>query len=148
MGFQVVSGDRGLLLNLSGWTAVLTLKKEIKIPYSSIEEIRVGQFHFPWTSVIKKTGISASGYKAGIFIIEGEKSFLAYHNENEVMMLRLKGSEFDQVVFESGDRQHLVNEILRRCPSIPVTNALISLHRLKVSTTAKERCITNVYRLQ
>ncbi|MEI3611514.1 hypothetical protein [Pseudogracilibacillus sp. SO30301A] len=38
MSFQVVLGDRELLLNISGWTAVLTLRKEIKIPYTSKEQ--------------------------------------------------------------------------------------------------------------
>lgn len=121
MSFQVVAGDRVLLLNISGWTAALTLRKEIKIPYTSIEEIRVGKFHFPLTAAIKRTGITTFDYKAGIFIIEGEKYFLVYRSTNEVVMLRLKGCEFDQVVFERGDQEQLVNDILRRCPSLNVT---------------------------
>ncbi|CAM4009032.1 hypothetical protein [Lederbergia lenta] len=118
MSFQVVAGDRELLLNISGWTAALTLRREIKIPYTSIEEIRVGKFHFSWTAAIKRTGITTFGYKAGIFMIEDEKYFLAYHNENEVVMLKLKGCEFDHIVFESRNYEQLVHEIMRDCPSI------------------------------
>ncbi|WP_026909286.1 hypothetical protein [Paucisalibacillus globulus] len=118
MGFQVVAGDRELLLNISGWTAALTLRREIKIDYISIEEIRVGKFHFPWTVAIKRTGITTFGYKAGIFMIEDKKYFLAFHNENEVVMLKLKGCEFDYIVFESRNYKQLVHEIMRNCPSI------------------------------
>lgn len=118
MSFQVVAGDRELLLNISGWTAALTLRREIKIPYTSIEEIQVGKFQFPWTAAIKRTGITTLGYKAGIFMIEDEKYFLAYHNENEVVMLKLKGCEFDHIVFESRNYKQLVHKIMRNCPSI------------------------------
>ncbi|MBS4220047.1 hypothetical protein KHA96_17175 [Bacillus sp. FJAT-49711] len=118
MSFQVMAGDRELLLNISGWTAALTLRREIKIPYTSIEEIRVEKFHFPWKAAIKRTGITTFGYKAGIFMIEDEKYFLAYHNENEVVMLKLKGCEFDHIVFESRNYKQLVHEIMRNCPSI------------------------------
>ncbi|MEI3614445.1 hypothetical protein [Pseudogracilibacillus sp. SO30301A] len=118
MSFQVVAGDRELLLNISGWTAALTLRREIKIPYTSIEEIRVGKFHFPWTTAIKRTGITTFKYKAGIFMIKDEKYFLAYHNENEVVMLKMKGCEFDHIVFESRNYKQLIHEIMRNCPSI------------------------------
>ncbi|MBO0994950.1 hypothetical protein [Bacillus sp. SD088] len=118
MSFQVVAGDRELLLNISGWTAALTLRKEIKISYTSIEEIQLGKFHFPWTAAIKKTGITTFGYKAGIFMIEDKKYFLAYHNQNEVVILQLKCCEFDHVVFESENPRQLVHEMMRNCPSI------------------------------
>ncbi|GIN59733.1 hypothetical protein MUB24_20270 [Lederbergia sp. NSJ-179] len=121
MSFQVVAGDRELRLNISGWTAALTLRKEIKIPYTSIEEIRVGKFPFPWTAAIKRTGITTSGYKAGIFMIKDEKYFLAYHNQNEVVMLQLKGCEFDHVVFESSNYKQLVHEMRKNCPSINIS---------------------------
>lgn len=120
MGFQVVTGERDLLLNISGWTAVLTLRKEIRIPYTSIEEIQFGKFRFPWTEAIKRTGITTFGYKAGIFIIEDKKYFLAYHNVNEVIMLRLKGCEFDHVVFECSNHKQLVHEMMRSCPSVNI----------------------------
>ncbi|KRG13655.1 hypothetical protein ACA30_14210 [Virgibacillus soli] len=118
MSFQVVADDRDLRLNISGWTAALTLRREIKIPYTSMEEIHVGTFHFPWTAAIKRTGITTSSYKAGIFMIEDKKYFLAYHNENKVVMLKLRGGEFDYIVFESKNDKQLVHEIMRHCPSI------------------------------
>ncbi|MBO0994430.1 PH domain-containing protein [Bacillus sp. SD088] len=118
MSFQIMTGDQELRLNISGWTAALTLRKEIKIPYSSIEEIRVGKFHFPWAAAIKRTGITTTGYKAGIFIIEDKKYFLAYHHADQVVMLQLKGCEFDHVVFESENPKQVVHEMMRNCPSI------------------------------
>ncbi|GIN97470.1 hypothetical protein J6TS1_33400 [Siminovitchia terrae] len=120
MSFQVVSNDNELLLKISGWTAALTMRKEIKIPYTMIEEIRVGSYKFPWKTAVKRTGITTSGHKAGIFMIEGKKYFLAYHSANEIVMLRLKEHEFDYVVFESGNNEQLVNDILKRCPSINI----------------------------
>ncbi len=120
MRFQVVSNDNELLLNIPGWTAALTMRKEIKIPYTLIEEIRVGSYSFPWKTAIKRTGITTSGQKAGIFIIEGKKYFMAYHNANEIIMLRLKEHEFDYVVFESGNKEQLVNDIKKHCPSINI----------------------------
>ncbi|MBW8348004.1 hypothetical protein K0H71_00930 [Bacillus sp. IITD106] len=124
MSFQVVAGDRELILNISGWTAALTLRKEIKIPYTSIEEIRVGKFHFPWTAAIKRAGITTFGYKAGIFMIINEKYFLAYYNANEVIMLCLKGCEFDHVVFESSNHKQLVHEMMKNCPSVNLNENL------------------------
>lgn len=121
MGFQIMAGEHELELNISGWTAVLTLKREIKIPYTSIEEIRIGSFNFPWATAIRRSGITTLSYKAGIFNIDDEKYFLAYRKANEVVMLCLKGFEFDRVVFESKDREQLVNDIQRRYPSILIT---------------------------
>ncbi|MCC3372086.1 hypothetical protein [Cohnella sp. REN36] len=77
MSVQVVLGDRGVEVNISGWTAVTNLRKTIHIPYSSIEEVQSGNFKFPWTAV-KRTGIASPRYKAGVFIIDGKKYFLSY----------------------------------------------------------------------
>lgn len=113
MSVQVVLGDRGVEVNISGWTAVTNLRKTIQIPYASIEEVQSGNFRFPWTAV-KRTGIAAPGYKAGIFIIDGKKYFLSYHDPYKVVILDLKGFEFDKIVVESDNPEQLVNHILLR----------------------------------
>lgn len=113
MGFQVILGDRGIEVNISGWTAVTTLRKTIQIPYASIEEVQPGNFKFPWTAV-KRTGIASPRYKAGIFIIDEKKYFLAYHDACKVVILDLKRFEFDKIVIESDDPEQLANHILLR----------------------------------
>ncbi|MCM3322405.1 hypothetical protein [Cytobacillus kochii] len=47
-----------------------------------------GSFKFPLTA-IKRTDITTVGYKAGLFIINKKKYFLSYHNEEQVVLLRL-----------------------------------------------------------
>jgi len=111
MSVQVVLGDLGVEVNISGWTAVTTLRKTIQIPYASIEKVQSGNFKFPWTAV-KRTGIAAPRYKAGIFIIDEKKYFLAYHDADKVVILDLKGFEFDQIVIESDNPEQLANHIL------------------------------------
>ncbi|MGF9965122.1 hypothetical protein [Bacillus rhizoplanae] len=116
MSVQIVLDDSDLILNISGWTAVTTLRKKIKIPYTSVEEVQVGNFKFPWTA-IKRTGITTFGYKAGLFIIDEKQYFLSYHDANKVIILSLKGYEFDKIVIESEAPEQLANTILMRCSS-------------------------------
>ena len=114
MSVQVVLDDSAFILNISGWMTVATLRKEIKIPYTMIEGVQAGGFKFPWTA-IKRTGITTAGYKAGHFVIDGKKYFLSYHDANKVVILDLKGYEFDKIVIESEDPEQLANDILMRC---------------------------------
>ncbi|MFJ7935928.1 hypothetical protein [Sporosarcina sp. NPDC096371] len=117
MRIQLVFEECDLLLKISGWTAVLTQRRNIKIPYTSIENVQVGHFKYPWTA-IKKTGIATSSYKAGLFIIDGDKYFLSFNDADNVVTLDLKGFEFDKIVIEIEDRKQLANELLTRCSSI------------------------------
>lgn len=113
MGVQVNLGNMDIDFKISGWTAVACLRKEIKIPYTSIEQVRVGNFELPWNAV-KRTGISVPhGYKAGYFLYNGQKYFLSYHDANQAVILDLKGCEFDKVVFQSEAPQHLADHILK-----------------------------------
>ncbi|MDH4617698.1 hypothetical protein [Brevibacillus sp. AY1] len=100
MSVQVVQGDQDLFLHISGWTAVATLRRKIAIPYSTVEEVQVGNFQFPWTA-IKRTGITSLGYKAGHFLIDEKKYFLSFHDDNRAVILSLKDNEFDHIVMES-----------------------------------------------
>ncbi|MGG4094704.1 PH domain-containing protein [Paenibacillus lautus] len=113
MSVQVVLGDRGVEVNISGWTAVTNLRRTIQIPYASIEEVQSGNFKFPWTAV-KRTGIATPRYKAGVFIIDKKKHFLSYHDASKVVILDLKGFEFDKIVIESDNPEQLTNHILLR----------------------------------
>ncbi|QED48488.1 PH domain-containing protein [Cytobacillus dafuensis] len=117
MSVQVVLEDTELILDISGWTSITTLKRKIKIPYNSVVEVQTGSFKFPLTS-IKRTGITTLDYKAGIFLIDGKKHFLTYHEDNKVIILSLKENEFDKVVIESEDPEQLANNILLRCSSL------------------------------
>jgi len=116
MSVQIVLDDSDLILNISGSTAITTMRRKIKIPYTSVEEVQVGNFKFPWTA-IKRTGITTFSYKAGIFVIDGKKYFLCYHDTNKVVILDLKGYEFDKIVIESEEPEQLANNILMRCSS-------------------------------
>ncbi|GIP32533.1 PH domain-containing protein [Paenibacillus sp. J2TS4] len=115
MSIQMILSDRDITLKLSGWTAVACLRGEVKIPYSSIEKVQAGNFEFPW-SAVKRTGISFPNYKAGSFLIQGAKYFLSYHDPDKVVILDLKGCEFDKVVMESEAPEQLADHILQHCP--------------------------------
>ncbi|GGG07533.1 hypothetical protein [Paenibacillus aceti] len=114
MGMQVVLGERELSVKISGMEVYAILKKELKIPYASIVNVQTGSFEFPLTAV-RRTGITTMGYKAGSFVIHGEKYFLSYHNAHQVVILSLKGAEFDKIVLESEAPEQLANDIRARC---------------------------------
>jgi hypothetical protein len=114
MSVQVVSGDSEFVLDISGWTAAATLRRKIIVPYTSIENVQAGNFKFPWTAV-RRTGIAALGYKAGHFVMDGEQYFLSYHDADKVVILDLKGHEFDKMVLESADPEQLANTIAKNC---------------------------------
>ncbi|WP_251407292.1 MULTISPECIES: PH domain-containing protein [Paenibacillus] len=117
MGMQVVLGDRELIVNISGLEVAAILKKEIKIPYTTIVDVQPGSFEFPWTAV-KRAGITTMSYKAGSFVIHGEKYFLSYHDAHKVVILSLEGAEFDKIVLESEAPEQLANDIRARCFSL------------------------------
>ncbi|WP_148466580.1 PH domain-containing protein [Paenibacillus sp. GM2] len=114
MSVQVVLGDRELIVNISGLEVAAILKKEIKIPYASIVDVQPGSFEFPWTAV-KRTGITTNNYKAGSFVIQREKYFLAYHDAHKVVILNLDGAEFDKIVLGSEAPEQLANDIRSHC---------------------------------
>ncbi|MFD0714380.1 PH domain-containing protein [Paenibacillus sp. GCM10027626] len=113
MSIQVILGDRALILNFSSWAAVTNLRSRIEIPYTSIDELQVGAFEFPLTA-IRKTGISALNYKAGVFVIDGKKYLLSYRDASKVVILGLKEHEFNKIVIESEAPEQLVNNLLLR----------------------------------
>lgn len=113
MSIQAVLGDRALILNFSSWAAVTNLRSRIEIPYDSIDELQAGTFEFPLTA-IKRTGIASLNYKAGVFIINEKKYLLSYYDASRVVIIGLKGHEFNKIVIESEAPEELVNNILLR----------------------------------
>ncbi|MEK3723007.1 hypothetical protein [Paenibacillus sp. FSL H8-0034] len=115
MSVQVILENHEVVLKITGWTALASLRKEIKIPYASIQNVQIGNFDFPWGAV-KRAGISVPyGYKAGNFLHEGHKYFLSFHDSTQVVMLDLKESEFDKVVIQSQAPEELVDLISKNC---------------------------------
>jgi hypothetical protein len=115
MSVQVILENHEVVLKITGWTAVASLRKEIKIPYASIKNVQTGNFDFPWGAV-KRAGISVPyGYKAGNFLHKGHKYFLSFHDSTQVVMLDLKDSEFDKVVIQSQAPEELVDLISKNC---------------------------------
>jgi hypothetical protein len=112
----VVTGDSEFVLDISGWTAVASLRKKIVVPYTSVKNVQTGNFKFPWTAV-RRAGIAALGRKAGHFIMDGEQYFLSYRDADKVVILDLKGHEFDKMVLESADPGQLANTIVELCSS-------------------------------
>ncbi|TDF94728.1 hypothetical protein [Paenibacillus piri] len=116
MGVQVNLGNSEIVFNISGWTALTSLRREIKIPYTSIENVQAGHFEFPWKAV-KRAGINfPNGYKAGEFLYNGQKYFLSFRDGNHVVILDLKGCEFDKVVIQSEAPKQLADHIMEHCP--------------------------------
>lgn len=116
MSVQVVAGDSEFVLDISGWTAVATLRRKIIVPYTSVENVRTGNFKLPWTAV-RRTGIAATGYKAGHFVLDGEQYFLSFHDTGKVVILDLIGHEFDKMVLEIADPEQLINTISKCSPA-------------------------------
>ncbi|GAA3401514.1 hypothetical protein ACFFNY_13815 [Paenibacillus hodogayensis] len=115
MSIQVNLDKHDIVLHISGLTALANLRKEVRIPYDSIVNVRAEHFEFPW-SAVKRTGIAMpNGYKAGHFLHAGQQYFMAYRDADQAVVLDLKGCEFDKAVLQSGESGQLAERIMQHC---------------------------------
>ncbi|MBN6185760.1 hypothetical protein JQN58_02020 [Aneurinibacillus sp. BA2021] len=106
--------DDALILHFTGLTSVAALKKEIKIPYSSIENVEsngfdISAFHFR----IGTSGIGKN-LREGRFLQNGEWIFLSYLHHEKVVVLTLKNHDYKKVVFEVEEPEQMREQIMKK----------------------------------
>lgn len=113
MGVEINLHESYLTVKFSGWTELVTFRKQVEIPYTSIVRARADYFKLPLTAK-RRTGIATSRYKVGHFRVDKEKYFVTYRDRYKAVMLELNGHEFDKVIIQNSHPQQLAEEIKKR----------------------------------
>ncbi|MGG1575297.1 hypothetical protein [Fictibacillus sp. NRS-1165] len=89
-----------LIIHFTGMTAAASLKKEIKVPLSAIQSVKIDEFKInPLAFRVGTSGIGKN-VKHGRFLYDNEWVFLSYSNHKNVLILDLEGFEFKKIVLE------------------------------------------------
>jgi hypothetical protein len=101
-----------LIIHFTGLTSVAALKKEIEIPYSSIQEVRNGGFDISAFNFRIGTSGIGKDLREGRFLQNGEWIFLSYENHEKVVVLELKDHPYKKIVFEVENPEQTKKEII------------------------------------
>jgi hypothetical protein len=93
--------ENDLILHLSGFNSLAALKKEVVIPYQSIQSASIKDFEASLMSF--KIGTSGFGIREGRFLLADKWCFLSYENNDNVIVLELENHDYKQVVFQVSD---------------------------------------------
>jgi hypothetical protein len=101
--------ENDLILHLSGFNSLAALKKEIVIPYQSIQSASIKDFEASLMSF--KIGTSGFGIREGRFLLADKWCFLSYGNNENVIVLELENHDYKQVVFQITDVESVLEQI-------------------------------------
>lgn len=113
----VLIQDEKLIIKLSFWSRVWSMKSHLEFPLEQV----VGATHDSGIEREQK-GFRAPGthfprlITAGTYYLKGEKSFWNIRNGDNAVVIRLRGAKYQQVVIETGDpaaTERLINGALR-----------------------------------
>jgi hypothetical protein len=111
-----VAGD-ALLVRYGGLDAALTLVRELRIPYGSIESLSIGAEEIPSPLTLRRIGLAdpITGTRRGRFWAGGKKWFLDLRDPMRAVVMRVSpGSDYDAVAIETDLPQQLADAIRAR----------------------------------
>ncbi|WJX02511.1 hypothetical protein [Priestia aryabhattai] len=113
---EVQFNDEGIILKLNGITGFFALKSELKMLYSTIQNVYVDYFDAPkWMLRMPGTSISPLNIFEGSFKYADEWYFLSYENRVPLVMIELEGHErYKYVFFEIDDPTSVAADIKKR----------------------------------
>lgn len=116
MGRGIHFDNEELILILTGLTSYLALKRKIKMPFHTIENVLVDYFQAPqWMLRMPGTSISLLNIYEGSFKYANEWYFLSYERTQPLIMIELNGHEkYKYVIFQIDDPTNVAAEIRRR----------------------------------
>lgn len=99
------------ILHLSGLTSAAALKRQVEIPYNSINKVSIEDFKLSMFQF--RVGTSIADIREGRFLIGNRWCFISYENHNDVVVLELEGHEFGKVVFQIENPEEVKMRILK-----------------------------------
>lgn len=109
-----VEGDE-LVLDLSGLEKVEGLHGTIRVPLSSVREVRLVDDPWPELRGIRAPGTGMPGVIAvGTRRGSGIKDFAAVHGQGPAVVVELQGTDFDRLVVTEDDAESAVSDLRRQ----------------------------------
>ena len=105
--------DTELVVRYDGLAAAATLQRELRIPYTAIEDVRVGLFELPGPLTFR-VGTSTAPFgdtRRGTFWIGRDRWFLDLSHRARVVVLDLRGHRYARVALEADEPERLAERI-------------------------------------
>jgi hypothetical protein len=109
------------VIRYGGLDAALTLARELRIPYASIEKVSLGADEIPSPLTLRRIGLAdpLTGARRGRFWAAGKKWFLDLRDPMRAVTLRVApGSDYDAVAIETDLPEQLADTIRARVPAL------------------------------
>ena len=102
MAAQVIVGREEITIELSGWNALPSLRRIIRIPLAAIRSIRTDRLPESQSlSAIASVAGPLTGVRTGSVIDNGRRVFLAYRPGGSTVTLDLDREHFPEVDYDS-----------------------------------------------
>ena len=102
--------ENSVILHLSGFQRLASLKKHVEIPYASIKSVSIDAFKIPNFQL--SIGLSIADIRAGRFMLTDKWSFISYEHHKDVVILQLINHQFKNVVFQIKNPEAMKNQIV------------------------------------
>jgi hypothetical protein len=99
---SVTVGTDEITIQLSGWNALPSLRRIVRIPLAAVRSIRTDRFAVDGDRTAR-TGVSATltGVRSGSFARDGQRYLLAYRPGEPTVTLELDRERFPEVGYDA-----------------------------------------------
>lgn len=102
MAALVIVGQDEVTIELTGWNALPSLRRNIRIPLAAIHSIRTDQLaEDEGMSAIASVAGPLTGVRTGSVVRDGRRVFLAYRPGGSTVTLELDREHFPEVGYDS-----------------------------------------------
>ena len=111
--------DTELVVRYDGLAAAATLQRELRIPYSAIEDVHVGLFELPGPLTFR-VGTSTAPFgdtRRGTFWVGRDRWFLDLSHRARAVVLDLRGHRYALIALEADEPERLAERIRERLSS-------------------------------
>ena len=112
--------DNELVVRYDGLAAAATLARELRIPYSHIENVSVGLYELPGPFAFR-VGTSTAPFgdtRRGTFWRGRDRWFLDVSHRAHAVVLDLRGHQYTRVALEADEPQRLAERVRERLASL------------------------------
>ena len=102
MAASVIVGRDAITIQLSGWNALPSLRRIVRIPLAAIRSVRTGRFSDD-DGGPARTGVSGplTGVRSGSYVRNGRRYLLAYEPGRPTVTLELDRDQFPEVGYDT-----------------------------------------------
>jgi hypothetical protein len=117
MSRRILLEPDAIVVRYGGADALLTLVRELRMPYEAIASVTVGAADAPGPLTLRRIGLAEpiTGTRRGRFWADGKKWFLDLRHPARAVVLRLRpGGDFDAVALETDLPEPLADALRER----------------------------------